>query len=286
MRPCHQVEIVTPKKVRLNGLWYGSYAPKRVIVFVHGYGGSVFSRTTLVEQLARQGTAVLAFSNRGHDLVSGMSTTAGKSRHAGSAHEIFGECADDIDGAVRFARQFQVPVYLMGHSTGCQKSIYWASKRGRGANGIVLLAPISDYESATTLNGKAKVNRALAHAKKLIKNGKKDELIPKSIWGGYLLTDAQRFVSLYSGNSTEEMFTYWVPEKKPGLLSRVRIPICTVLAEGDEFVGAPATSMASWFTKHTYTGEVSIVPKVGHFFKGAEKEVARIIRRFMKESRS
>jgi len=286
MRPCHQVEIVTPKKVRLNGLWYGSYAPKRVIIFIHGYGGSVFSRAALLEELAAQGTAVLSFSNRGYGLVSGVSTTDGKQKVAGSAHEIFEECVDDIDGAIRFAKQFHAPIYLLGHSTGCQKSVYWAAKRGSGVEGIILLAPISDYESARALEGKAKVQRALAYAKKLIRAGKKHELLPKNIWGGYLLTDAQRFVSLYSGNSTEEMFTYWVPERKPGVFSRVRIPICTVLAERDEFVGVPATNMASWFTKHTYTGEVSIVPKMGHFFKGAEKEVARIIRRFMKESRS
>ena len=66
MRPCFQIEIVTPKKFVLNGLWFGSKKPKRVIVWVHGLGSSMFSKLGIVDQLVDKETAVVMFNNRAY----------------------------------------------------------------------------------------------------------------------------------------------------------------------------------------------------------------------------
>ena len=80
MQPCHVVEIETPKKVRLNGLWFGPKRPKRAILWVHGLGSSAFSKIGIFDYLIDKDTAVLAFNNRGHDKVS--SSSVGKSAYA------------------------------------------------------------------------------------------------------------------------------------------------------------------------------------------------------------
>ena len=159
MTPAHVVEIITPKRFVLNGLWFGPYSakatkgtakkPKRVIVWMHGLGSSVFSKLGIIELLARGDTAVLAFNNRGHDVVS-KSARGKKYIIAGAAHEVFTDCVDDIQGAINFVKKQGVrDIYLVGHSTGCQKSIYWAhKKKGKGIKGIILLAPLSDYSVA------------------------------------------------------------------------------------------------------------------------------------------
>ena len=103
MRQCNVVEIVTPKKFLLNGLWFGNTKPKKVIVWIHGLGSSVFSKHAIIEKLATGDTAVLTFNNRGHDAVVRTRDTTGKKNIiAGAAFEKFEECLDDIQGAINY----------------------------------------------------------------------------------------------------------------------------------------------------------------------------------------
>ncbi len=126
MRPTNVIEITTPKNFILNGLWFGPTKPRTAIILVHGLTGSAFSRLPITDVLADEDTAVITFNNRGHDIVSkkrqivGMET---KTTFGGTAHEVFAECIDDIEGAIRRVRKEGVKeIYLAGHSTGCQKS--------------------------------------------------------------------------------------------------------------------------------------------------------------------
>ena len=244
--PCRRVRFETPKKVLLDGLWFGPKKPEQVIVFVHGLSSSTFSMSSLVNALTDENTAVLTFNNRGFEKVSKM-RLAGKRKWilVGGAHEVFTDCLDDINGAVRFVQGKGVrTVYLAGSSTGCQKSVYWAYKsKKKGVKGLILLAPLSDY--TISKDDKEKVGRALKVAKRLVRAGKHHELLPLSVWPQ--LQDAQRFLSLYSGDSQEEIFTYWDPKRKAKTLESVRLPVLVLLAEKDEYADRPAQKIGDWF---------------------------------------
>ena len=282
MRPCFHIDITTPKKVVLNGLWFGPKKPKRVIVWVHGLGSSMFSKLGIVDELVDKKTAVLMFNNRGHDKVASVRKTNGAYVKAGAVHEVFTDSADDIQGAINFVKKRGVKdVWLAGHSTGCQKAIYWASKKGRGVKGVIILGPMSDYSAELRAQGKRSIAKAAAEARAYMKKGKKHLMLPEDVWRWPWIADAQRFLSLYSGTGAEEIFTYWDSSRNPRALRSVRIPILVMLAEKEEFSHIPARQIASWFERHLYTGEVAIVPKVGHGFKGGEKKVAAHIRNFM-----
>lgn len=284
MRAVHVVEIETPKGVLLHGLWFGPKRAEKVIVWVHGLSSSVFSRHDQFEALVSRDTAVLVFNNRGHDKVARVAKRSGKRLRGGAAHEIFTDCIDDIDGAIRCARKHGAKnIFLAGHSTGCQKSVYWAYKRGRGVRGIILLAPISDYAGAHKSFGESRVRKAVSYAKRMIRDGKKHELIPERMWTWDMLADAQRFVSLYSGNGAEETFPYWNSKRVPKVFRSIEIPMLVMLAENDEFADRSAKELDLWFTNHLYTGEVRIVEGSDHGFKGHERAVAILIDGFMKE---
>ena len=286
MTPCHVVGIVTPKRFFLRGLWFGPKRPKRVIIWVHGLGSSMFSKLSIVEKLVDPKTAVLVFNNRGHDKVSRLARAdekkIGKTHLAGAAHEVFTDCVDDIQGAVNFAkRQGAKETFLIGHSTGCQKSIYWASKKkDRAVKGIILLGPVSDWSTEMKLQGKRKLARAEGVARALLKRGKKHELLPPGVW--HEILDAQRFLSLYTPDSIEEIFPYAQRKKNPRVLKSVRRPILVLWAEKDEFSDRPAEKAVAWFEKHLQKGKTVIIPRTGHLFRGAEKQVAGTIRRWMK----
>ena len=287
MPPAQVVEIETPKKIFLNGLWFGPKNPKRVFVWVHGLGSSAFTKGYVVDTLVDRNTAVLTFNNRGHDKVSSSSSGRNKRIRGGSAHEIFTVCIGDIEGAVRFAKkQGARSVILAGHSTGCQKSAYCAAKKGKGVEGIVLLAPMSDYAATVMLDGKKKIARAMSYAKNLLKKGRPHELLPESVWDWSLIADAQRFVSLYSGTGPEEIFTYWEPGRMPKTFLSAKIPILVVLAENDEYADRPVADIAAWFAVHLRSpSAVTIIPAVDHGFRGGERDIAKRVSKWMRESK-
>lgn len=293
MRPAHVVEILTPKKVLLNGLWFGpSFAqaskgkpqkPKTAIIWVHGLASSAFSKLGIVEKLTDTDTAVLTFNNRGHDVVTRVLQLSGKKKTkkilAGAAHEVFTDCVDDIQGAVNFAkRQGAKKIYLAGHSTGSQKSAYFAAKVGKGIHGIILLAPMSDYAGAVHIDAKA-VAKGERAARTLIKQGKKHATVP-----GWWM-DAQRFLSLHTPESTEEIFSYAQSEKRPKIYKSITVPVLVLLPEKDEYRDRPIRAIAAWFEKHTRSRffKINIIPKAEHNFLLYEAQVAQSMKEWISQ---
>lgn len=276
------------KNLRLNGVWLGKSKPETLYIFIHGLGGSIFSRAPLTALLASGSAAVLAFNNRGSGTINYLKQKKGEKKNyfpAGMAHEVFGDCADDIDGAVAYARAQGVKrIFLLGHSTGCQKSVYYLAKRPKTAvRGAVLLAPISDYADVLKREKKQKYGRALTAAKRLQAQGRFHDLLPASVWPAPL--DAQRFLSLYTAESAEEIFTY-ASGKEPKTLLAVKKPILSLLAEDDEFADRPVSEIKMWFEKKLAAGnkrnQSAVIKGVGHGFEGGEKETAALIRLWAK----
>jgi pimeloyl-ACP methyl ester carboxylesterase len=289
MRPCYRVEIITPKKVLLNGLWFGPKKPANVILFIHGLTGSAFSMHGMVDALVGTQDSVVVFNNRGFEQISEVTKAAGKKHTylpAGAGHEVFTECVDDIQGAINLAKKRGVRnIYLAGHSTGCQKALYWASKRNdKRVKGIILLGPLSDYAGAVAEDKKGILPQSVAYAQALVRAGKSHELMSKEL-GPWFVCDAQRFLSLYTPDSSEEIFSYAQPKKDPKILKSVRVPTLVLLAGEDEHADRPAEELKNWFdmnlkTKH----QITVVPKVTHSFRGGEKQVKLAIKAFMKEN--
>ncbi|MBN2884859.1 alpha/beta fold hydrolase [Patescibacteria group bacterium] len=283
------VSFSTPKKVNLKGLWLGSQRPDNLFIFLHGLNDSIFSRAELMTVLATGKDAVLTFNNRGSGTINYFKTDKKNKERllAGVAHEVFTDCLDDIDGAINHALTYKPKrIFLIGHSTGCQKSIYYLSKRAQSKlKGAILLAPISDYASINLLApaGKKKYQKALKEAQALVKAGKphallKNDFIPREI-------DAQRFISLYTADSKEEIFNYESGKKSKDLL-RVKQPILAFLAEYDEYADRSAEDIATWLDSHNKTGKhlkTVIITEADHGFTDQENKVKQQIKTWLKK---
>ena len=241
----------------------------------------------MVDALVDKDTAVITFNNRGFEQISEVKRVRGKKREwirAGAAHERFADSPDDVQGAINYVRRTGVKqIHLAGHSTGAQKSIYWAYKHrgGRIVKSIILFGPLSDYAGYLAGTSASKRRKAVAHALSLVRRGKQHELMPPQL-REWFACDAQRFLSLYTPDSAEEIFTYAQPGKNPRALKAARVPILVLLSGADEHTDRPTHEIAAWFRSHAKaTDAVEIIPDASHSFTGAERRVARRIRSFI-----
>ncbi|MGA9883923.1 MAG: alpha/beta fold hydrolase [Candidatus Acidiferrales bacterium] len=285
-KSCFCVQMLTPKRYLLNGLWFGAERPKTAIIFVHGLGSNAFAHHDYLTSLATSNSAVLFFSNRGHDGVAGIKKfkPSAKKRYvyeqAGVAHEVFTDCADDIQGAVNLlVRRGARRIYLVGHSTGCQKIAFYLGRAtsAKRIAGAVLLCPISDYADAHHQN-EPKRRKAEAVARKLVRRNRPHELLPAHLWRAPI--DAQRFLSLYTLGSREEIFTYAQPRKIPHTLRKMAVPLLVVFAGEDEYRDRDTQQIAEWFRSNLRSKEsvIQIIPGASHSLSGKEAAVARAIR--------
>jgi pimeloyl-ACP methyl ester carboxylesterase len=281
------VNIVTPKKYELNGLWFGGKNPRRAVIFVHGLASSAFGNQELLVPLASEDMAVVYFSNRGSYKVSGVKKIdlrkkKGYSRLvAGETFEIFGDCVDDLQGVVNLAKDRGVKeIYIVGHSTGSQKNVYYLSQRNKqqDVRGVILMAPMSDYAGAIKFDENGQLERVTKIAKRLVDEGKPQNLLPLDEWPA--MHSAQRFLSLYTPESSEEIFCYGQPGKLPKTLRKIRIPTLVILAGKDEYRDRPMKQLAKWFEKNVKAGDkqIEVINNAPHNFYKFETKVVDIIK--------
>lgn len=276
------VTFETPKRYQLQGAWLGAARAKIVYVFIHGLTGNLFSRADIAAELAQApGTACLLFNNRGHGYVMPLRHASKKARIlGGTAHEVFAESRDDIAGAVAFARSRGArSVVLVGHSTGCQKAVFYLAGRPDPAvKAAVLLAPLSDYAGIRKEMTPARYRKALAAVRTL---ARKDPhaLVPPPLSPTPI--DAQRWLSLYTPESLEEVFPY-ASGRTPTALRKTHAPILALLSSIDKYADRPPEEIARWFTHARPARPIQtfVVTSPDHSFTGTARIVADLIEAF------
>ena len=285
------INFITPDNYILNGMYSGPEKAQSVFIFVHGFTASMFSVEILGDYFQSNNFGVMSFNNRGFGYISKIrkldpeSDKKYKSVSIGGAHEVFTECVNDIDGAINWAIENKFKnIYLVGHSTGCQKIVYSASKlqdKYKELKALILLAPISDMAATRNLVPKRVINKAYKYAEKQIQKGKPHQLLPEKLWEGVI--DAQRFISLNDQSSEEEIFCYSQENKTPKTLKSIKLPIIAIVGENDQFLDRSAEELMIWFKDNLKVGDgTSIIRDTDHGFTAKEKETSEVINKFLR----
>jgi dienelactone hydrolase len=269
-----------------NAILLGNTKSKKAYIFLHGLSGDMFSRYDLNEKLAKKSRMLLSFNNRGQGIINKFKKRdiklkkGYKTELLGSALEKFTDCKYDIQGAVDYLKGIGVKeIYLVGHSIGCQKSIYYLAKTNdEMVKGAVLLAPISSYSSIINTIDSNIYQKALKKALKMKNTKQANKLLPENVWDRPI--SAQRFLSLYTPNSIEEIFSYG--SKKPAtLLKKVNKKLLILLGEDDEHNDRDVNELKKWFKENTKkTDYVFVIDKANHGFQGQEKKVVNIVHKY------
>jgi pimeloyl-ACP methyl ester carboxylesterase len=116
---------------------------------------------------------------------------------------------------------------LCGHSTGCQKAIYYQYRaQDRRVAGLVLLGPADDYNGYKKEFGKD-FEKILAKCKKLIKDGKGNTQLPEASF-----FSASRMASLIDQKNVEARLLDY--NGKLAEFGKIRIPILAVFGSEEE----------------------------------------------------
>ena len=293
MENCAVIQIITPRKLILNGLWFGPKNPKRVLIFIHGLTSNAFSGHDLVVPLVDESTAVITFSNRGNGKIVRVKRIDKRKKKGhvslmiGEAHEVFIDCVDDIQGVINHVHSLGTrDIILIGSSTGCQKSAYYLSRKGKQnlIKGVVFLSPLSDYAGALHMDKNGLLARATTIATQYCNEKIQHDLLPLSVWSQ--MHDAQRFLSLYTPDSEEEIFSYCQKNKIPQAYHSITIPQLVILGEKDETRDRNIKKIAEWFKKNTRSRKstIEIINGASHSFFQHENEVAENIKSFIKNN--
>lgn len=275
------LSFVTSDGVRLNGFLHMGRRNGACIINVHGMTGNFYGirQMHLAEMLGKRGISFLSINTRGHDAVSNYRTEGRRSSRvrAGTNFERFEDCVPDIKAAVDIAKRMGFrDIILCGHSTGCQKILYYQYRsKDKRIKSLILLGPADDYNVARADLGR-NFNKVAKLSRMMVARGKGNEthsLIPSGF-------SAQRFDSTVNLKRIEaRILNYDGPLKE---FASIKVPILAMFGTKEEFavkrVRACLKILEGKSKSENYRWHV--VKGANHSFKGREAELARLIARW------
>lgn len=293
MKPHQLIEARTRDGLTLPGVLFEPVRRRRAaVIWVPGLGGPFTSHLERTNELARQlnvhGIAFGIFNTRGSYTVAHLKAKRGKKLKripAGVAFERFRDCILDLDAMVHEVKSLGYrKVFLAGHSTGANKVAYYLSHTGKKVAGAVLLGPVSDIPGLRKDFGK-KFKRLLQVAKQLVRRGRGDELLPRSLAGSWFWS-ADRFVSIAAPKQAEDTFPYYDAGRKFPWVRNWRVPLMVVLSSRDEFLDRPTAAFQHAFNKqcaHLIDYQFQLIRGADHGFSEHHAELARCLTNWVKK---
>lgn len=289
MKQCYLAEIVTKDKLIHQGLFFRPKKPgKKAILWVHGLTDNFYGDLSALEALSgrceKEGWGLASFNTRGHDIIASVKKLDPQnpkgqiSVSLGSSYENFVDCVYDIDGAMTFLKkQGFLQVILAGISTGANKVCYYAgTQKDPRVAGVILVSPISDVP----IESRSKQYKANVKRMKALVKQKKGDLLISNI--SYVPLTPKRYLSLFDPGGSEDVFDYYSKQPKLTVFSRIKQPLCVVLAGADEYTDRPVLDILTVLKKHhRFTNfHGFIIPNAFHSFGGQEQKVVDTVFRW------
>ena len=274
----------TPDGVELHGFLKHCTNRKGAIVYLHGLCGTFYRNYyiyRMAEDASKAGIGFLSIEQRGSYVALGFSKNGKRRFMAGGAFERFEDSAMDIRGAIGFLRgKGYRNIFLVGHSTGCQKAAYYTWKTGdRNVKALVLLAPADDYNISRI--GMGKVFRpAVAYAKMAGIHSIMPEKYTKQMFS------AGRFLSFSDpGRKEARIFNY--NRRRLSEFSRIRIPILAIFGSDEQYADRPVVEYLDILERNTSSRKFSrmVIKGADHGFRGKDAILSKTVVGWLKEFR-
>ena len=273
----------TEDRLKTSGFLMSS-GKNDVVVFLHGMGGNFYKDGFLygAQELLKRGVSFFTFNSRGAEVVKDFRDTEGKHHLIGTALEKFEDTVKDIRGALNLLQNLGYKrMHLMGHSTGCQKILYYAhNTKDERIKTLIHLSPAEDYEIWKNSLGD-EFEKILNTARKMVERGEGDKLIIELYKRTGEFWSAQRFLSFVDRKNWEaRMFNYENLE----IFSQITYPTLVLFGSQDPYFIKPI----KWYIeklRNAYQGKKLKIESLqgDHSFHGVEKEAFSMIANFIEE---
>ena len=287
MKQFYLPEITTKDGLVEQGIFYKPVSPgKKAMLWVHGLTGTFYGDTLIFNELLEAskdlGLGFASFNNRGHDFLTGA-RKVDKATESGFSHvtigagvEKFEDCVFDIDAGISFLEsQGFSEIILVGHSTGANKVCYYGGfQKDPRLTGIILVSPASDRLGKDI--DKQKLAEDLRMMDELIDKGKGDALV---VGKTFFPLTPNRFISLYSPNTNEDVFDYGDQNPKLIFFSALTTPTLVVFGDKDEYLDrAPADVQKIFDSRAKMKNYKSVILSgANHGYEGKETEFAQTL---------
>lgn len=288
MKQFYLAEITTKDKLIHQGIFFRPKKPsKRAILWVHGLTDNFYGDLALMEELSthcdKEGWGLASFNMRGHDIVASvkkLDPTSPKGQTGltnGAAYERFEDSRLDIDAGISFlVDQGFSEIIIAGISSGANKVCFYAgSKRDPRVSGVLLASPISDVAIKKKELG-SKFKATLAKVAQLVRQKNGNKLYDDY---DYMPLTPTRYLSLYTPESTEDVFQYYHSKPDTWVLSRTKKPLMVLMGDRDEYADRPVPEIIKFFERYNRSTRFSRSAITGafHSYGGKEREAAKAI---------
>lgn len=277
--------------VELQG-WLSNEKGDTSVVHIHGMSGNGYENYFLDDLRAmyrKNGISFFTIDTRGHGVISSfwqgdkIDSWGEGTKLGGSCFEIFKESIHDIQGAIDYLKTLGKDKFILqGHSLGGSKVVnYLISKNNLEVIAAVLLAP-------TDMVGWANIDpnhqSYLQKAKKLVAEGKDEELVCAQCWIDETPLSAQTYPTICEAGTAVDIYGN---RDGGALLGKIQRPM--LIAYGDNDIGITKIdrSIDKWLERvnklKNINTEISIINQAEHSFKGYEQELSKAIESFVKK---
>lgn len=277
------IEAFTDDSLILQGLLYTpSRKTTKAVLHIHGMAGNFYFfrfYNSMAQNFTNKGWGFLTVNTRGHDVASWTRIAGEKEdyRVIGNAREKFEDCLIDIKCWVEFLeKQGYKEIVLQGHSSGAVKVAYYQAKiKNPQVKGLILISP-SDMIALA----EAEKNRGewLETARRMIKEGRGDELMPGILWDYYLIS-ANTYLDFSLRDNPVDIFNLY-DKNKPSMLRDITVPILAIYGEKDDASILPKEESLEIINKKAANCpkfDTAIIKDAPHSFFDHEEELAKVI---------
>lgn len=236
--------IWTKDNLRLEGVHYIPENKDICVLVIHGMSGNFIENKwgdITGQKLSENGIGFIYAHNRGYNHINDIATKeieedgGYKTVRMGAAYERFTDCVSDIDAWINEVRNLGYKkIILLGHSLGCNKTIYYLHRnKQKDILGVVLASPPDMVALVKKSEYQLNYKELLEEAKENVKRDEPRKLLSGLIWDWFILS-SQTFLDLFGENGPADNLPVLRNPKEFPELASIDVPILAVMGEHDD----------------------------------------------------
>lgn len=280
--------------VDLKGMIYKSEKEtKKILISVHGMATNCikYRDEVIAKEINKLGIDLLVFNNRGHDLINYIKKEEKESEElAGTAFEDVYESYEDILGTIKYVLENNYKeIYIMGHSLGSTKVIYFYNKILENNKNLVeyikgiLLLSLVDIPMSIKIYLKDKYASTVTYAKNMKKEGMENVLMPEYAFIHPM--SVKTFLRYTTQNENIDFARFSDQTYDYKELNNIKIPLFMRWGNNGELIIQEANELCNDLKSKIKNEKLNIgyIDGANHGYNEKEEELAKDICDFIKE---